>query len=181
MIAPQTAAERQRSHRARQRAARAREWQAVYPMAWAPFLAAWADRGLRLPPSEAQLQLLRPYVERPRGPGTLASVLARHRRARARHRRTTYGLVASIMRAMEQIAALSSRVRDAFDRPLSLHDPNARRERGEGEDTGRRKGPRNGPAPGQAQAETLLERLRRHGLAPGLGDELERRQSGKAF
>lgn len=174
-----TAAERQRRHRGRVRAERARAWSAEYPALWHPFLAAWAARGLQRPPSDAQLQLLRPYAERERGPGQLGAVLRRCKRARARHSHTTYRLVAAVVRALEQVRQLAQDARDAFSRPLGLSDPNARRERGERELGAERPPPRTSrkSSPGQDTALPFAERMRLAGLDPKILERFTRKGS----
>ncbi len=166
-----TPAERQRLHRERLRAARAHQWREELPGRWHPFLEAWAARGLRLPPTESQLQLLTPYAELPRGPHQLGVVLGHVRRARARHSPTTYRLVAAVLRAIEQFRRLVMAAREAFDRPLDLSDPRARRERGELTKGRERPPPRRSRKASDGQlpvepppaGETLTDALRRHG------------------
>jgi hypothetical protein len=173
-------AERVRRHRARARAARAATWITEYPAAYGPFLEAWAGRGLRLPPTPAQLQLLTPYAERERGPQLLGHTLRRIRRARARHSPTTYRLVAALIRALEAIRSLATDARSAFDRPLDLSDPRARRERGEGEPAAERPPPRSSRkrSDGQTEADgqlTFRERMELAGLDPALLERFGRR------
>lgn len=169
-----TAAQRQRNKRARDRAARSDAWCAEYPATWHPFLRSWAARGLRLPPTTAQLQLLQPYAERSRGPNLVGSTLARVRRAGARHSPTTYRLVAALVRALDHIARLAQDAQDAFDRPLGLDDPNAKRERGEGEPGAQRAPVRRSVrgSPGQLAHGSFRERMIRAGMSPELADRL---------
>lgn len=165
-----TAAERQRRHRARERSSRAQVWRAEHPARWWPLLEAWAARGLRHPPSSGQLVLLGPWAELERGPAQLGQATARIARARARHAPTTYRLVAAIVRALGVFRQLAQDARDAFERPLSLDDPNAKRERGEGEPLAERPPVRQSkrPSPGQEHALSFRERMRIAGLDPNL-------------
>lgn len=182
-----TPAERQRRHRARVRSARGQAWAAEFPAVWGPFLGAWADRGLRHPPTAGQLALLAPYAELPRGGLQLGAALGRVRRARARHSPTTYRLVAAVVRTMELIRNLATNAKHAFSRPLDLSDPTARRERGEGTDAAERAPPRSSRkrAAGQrstGHAGSLADALRRATDDPDVQrtiDELERGTHGE--
>lgn len=127
---PLSPAERKRRQRSRERDARAATWLETADQRWHPLLTAWAARGLRLPPTAAQLAVLAPYMDQA-DPRRLGQVLRLVRRFDYRRRRTTYGLIAAVRRGLEALRHDTRGIRDAFERPLSLDDPRGKRERGE--------------------------------------------------